>query len=153
MKPQHLAITFFAITAFAVGCKPSAEQDRLTTGEQLEKVKQETKEAAQDMKDYTFAQKTEFCEKMRGQMATINRDLDQLMARVEKSTDAAKAEAQPKLKKLREQAAKLNQQLEQTQNATESTGGDAKATFKKGYSDLKDGFQEARQWLSDKLAP
>jgi hypothetical protein len=58
---KHLAITVLAITAFAVGCKPSAEQ---TTAEQFDKVKKETKEAAQDMKDYTYAQRSEFVAKM-----------------------------------------------------------------------------------------
>ena len=152
-RMKYLALTFFAITAFAVGCKPSAEQDRKATAEQFDKVKQETKEAAQDMKDYTFAQKDAFVVKMQGQMAAINRDLDQLMARVEKSSDAAKAEAKPKLQALRDQAAKLNQQLDEAKNATESTWGDVKAGFKKGYNELSDGFQAARQWVSDKIAP
>lgn len=150
---KHLAITFLAIAAFAVGCKPAAEPDRKTTAEQIEKVKQETKEAAQDMKDYTFAQKAVFVEKMQNQMAEINRDLDQLMARVEKCSDAAKAEAKPKLQAVRDQAAKLNQQLDAAKNATESTWDDVKAGFKKGYNDLKDGFQNTRQWVSDKIAP
>ncbi len=64
MKHKTLAITFLAITAFAVGCKPSAEQSatetREATAQQFEKVKTETKEATQDMKDYTLAQKAEF---------------------------------------------------------------------------------------------
>jgi chromosome segregation ATPase len=150
---KHLAITFLAITAFAVGCKPSAEQERKTTEEQLDKVTQKTKEAAQDMKDYTFAQKDAFIAKMQSQMTEINKDLDQLMARVEKSSDAAKAEAKPKLQALRDQAAKLNQQLDEAKNATESTWDSVKTGFKKGYGELKDGFQNARQWVSDKIAP
>ena len=63
------------------------------------------------MKDYTFAQKAEFTEKMQGQLAEINKDLDQLAAKIEKSSDAVKAEAKPKLQALRDQAAKLNKQL------------------------------------------
>jgi adenine-specific DNA methylase len=153
MKHRQLAITCLAVTAFVMGCKPSAEQDRKATAEQFDKVKQETKAAAQDMKDYTFAQKDAFVAKMQGQMAEINRDLDQLMARVEKSTDAAKAEAKPKLQALRDKAAKLNQQLDQARNATEPTWDAVKAGFQKGYGELKDGFQAARQWVSDKIAP
>jgi hypothetical protein len=44
-------------------------------------------------------------------------------------------------------------QLDEARNATESTWGDVKAGFRKGYSELKDGFQNARQWVSDKIAP
>ena len=51
MKNKTLVITFLSIAAFAVGC--NKEQ---TTTQQIENVKTETKQAAQDMKDYTFAQ-------------------------------------------------------------------------------------------------
>jgi hypothetical protein len=30
---------------------------------------------------------------------------------------------------------------------------DVKVGFGKGYRELKDGFQQARQWVSDKIAP
>jgi hypothetical protein len=153
MRHRQLAVTCLAITGFAMGCKPSAEQDRKATAEQFDKVKQETKEAAQEMKDYAYAQKAEFVEKMQGQLDAINKDLDQLAARIEKSSDAAKAEAKPKLQGLRDQAARLTKQLDEAKNATESTWDDVKAGFKKGYAELKDGFQAARQWVSDKIAP
>ena len=48
---------------------------------------------------------------MKVQLAEINKDLDELSAKIEKSSDAVKAEATPKLNALREQAAKLNGQL------------------------------------------
>jgi len=90
---------------------------------------------------------------MQAQMAEIDRDLEQLSAKIEKSSDAAKAEAQPKLQALRNQAAKLNKQVDEAKIATESTWNDVKAGFKKGYGDFKEGFQQARQWVSDKIAP
>jgi hypothetical protein len=43
--------------------------------------------------------------------------------------------------------------LDKAKNATESTWDDVKAGFKKAYSELKDGFNQARQWVSDKIAP
>ena len=157
MKYNKLFIASFAVVAFAVGCKPSEEkvaaQNREATAQQIDKVATETKEAAQDMKDYAYAEKTEFVAKMQTQLAGINKDLDQLSARIEKSSDAAKAEAKPKLQALREQTARLNEQLDKAKDATESTWNDVKAGFKKGYGELKDGFQQARQWVSDKIAP
>ncbi len=153
MQHGPLAIACLAVTAFVMGCKPSPEQERKDTAEQLDKIKRETQQAAQDMKDYTFAQKDAFVAKMKDQMAAISRDLDQLAARVEKSSDAAKTEAKPKLQALRDQAAKLNRQLDEAKNATEPTWEAVKAGFKKGYGELKDGLQTARQWLSDKIAP
>jgi len=61
--------------------------------------------------------------------------------------------SKPKLQALRDQVAKLNQQLDAAKNATESAWGDVKASFQKGYGELKDGFNQARQWVSDKIAP
>ena len=148
MKQTTLFLTFLSIAIFAAGC--GKEQ---TTSQQIEKIKTESKEAAQNMKDYTFAQKAEFTEMMQSQLAAINQDLDQLAAKIEKSSDAAKAEAKPKLQALRDETAQLNKQLDDIKNATESTWDNVKAGFKKGFSDLKEGFQNARQWVSDKIAP
>jgi len=148
MKHKHLLITLLAVSAFAVGC-----DKQQTTSQQLDQVQAETKQAAQDMKDYTYAQKAEFVEKMQGQLAELNRDLDQLAARIDKSSDAIKAEAQPKLQVLRDQMAQLNKQLDEAKNATESTWDSVKGGFKKGYEASKEGFQQARQWVSDKIAP
>ena len=148
MKPKTLLATFLSVAAFTVGCdKPE------TANQQLDKVQEKTAEAAQDMKDYTFAQKAEFTAKMQSQLTEINKDLDQLAARIEKSSDGVKAEAKPKLQALRDQMVQLNKQLDAARNATESTWDGVKATSKKAFNDLKDGFQKARQWVSDKLAP
>ena len=148
MKNKTLVIAFLSIAAFAVGC--NKEQ---TTSQQLENVKSETKEAAQDMKDYTFAQKAEFVKQMQGQLDALNKDLDQLAAKIDSSSDAVKAEAKPKLQALRDQAAQLNKQLDEARNATESTWDSVKNGFQKAYETTKDGFNQARQWVSDKIAP
>jgi cytochrome c556 len=157
MKSNALLLALLSAATLAVGCKPAAEtstiENRDATAAQLDKVKKETKEAAQDMKDYAYTQKSEFVDKMQSQLAEINRDLEQLSAKIEKSSDAAKAEAKPKVQALRDQAAKLNKQLDRARSATESTWDDVKTGFKKGYSEFKEGFQQARQWVSDKIAP
>jgi len=147
-KNKTLLVTFLSAAALVVGCdKPS------TTAQQVDKVQAETKQAAQDMKDYTFAQKAEFVKAMQAQLIVLDQDLDKLSAKIESSSDAVKAEAKPKLQALRDQAAKLNQQLADASNATESTWDDVKAGSKKAYDALASSFAEARQWVSDKIAP
>ena len=148
MRNKTLAITFLSATAFAVGCNKEG-----TTSQQLDKVQTESQQAAQDMKDYSYAQKAQFVEKMQGQLAELNRDLDQLAAKIEKSSDAVKAEAKPKLQALRDQTARLSKQLDEVKSATESTWDSVKNGFKTAYESSKDGFQQARQWVSDKVAP
>jgi hypothetical protein len=43
--------------------------------------------------------------------------------------------------------------LQNVRNATESTWDSVKATSKKAFDSLKAGFQQSRQWVSDKIAP
>ena len=148
MKNEILLITCLSTAVLAVGC----DKDK-TTAQQMETVKTETKQVAQDMKDYTFAQKDEFVKSMQVQLTALNQDLDKLSAKIESSSDAVKAEAKPKLQALRDQTAKLNQQLVDVQNATESTWDGIKADSKKAYASLTNGVTEARKWVSDKIAP
>jgi chromosome segregation ATPase len=148
MNKNTAVIAFLCIAAFAAGCdKPK------TTSQQMETVKAETKQAAQDMKDYTFAQKAEFVAAMQVQLDALNKDLDALSAKIDSSSDAVKAEAKPKLQALRDQAAQLNKQLDEARNATESTWDSVKSGCSKGYQSTKDGFNSARQWVSEKIAP
>ena len=148
MKSKTLGITFLSVVAFAVGCN----QDP-TTSQQIDKAKTETAAATQDMKGYAFAQKTEFVTKMQGQLDALNKDLDQLSARIQSSSDAIKTEAQPKLQALRDQSAELTKRLDTVRSATESTWESVKATSQTAFDSAKDGFQQARQWLSDKVQP
>src|SRR5271154_5191964 len=150
MNNKVLIVTFISVAAFAVGCKPSDEK---SAAQQMDKVQTETKQAAQDMKDYTFAQKAEFVAAMQVQLAALNQDLDKLSAKIDSSSDAIKAEAKPKLQALRDQAAQLNQQLADASNATESTWDSVKAGSQKAYDALAKDFADAHQWVSDKIAP
>jgi hypothetical protein len=148
MKNKTLFITLLFAAVIVAGC--DKEQ---TTSQQIDKVQTETKQAAEDMKDYTFAQKAEFVKAMQDQLTALDQDLDKLSAKIDSSSDAIKAEAKPKLQALRDQSAQLHQQLADAQNATESTWDGVKAGSKKAYDSLAKSFTEARQWLSDKIAP
>ena len=150
VKHKPILLSLLAITTLVVGCDKSK-----TTSQQIEEIKTETKAAVQDLKekDYTFAQKDEFTETMKRQLAAINQDLDALEAKIKNSSGAAKAEAEPKLQALREKAAQLGRQIDGAKDATESTWDSVKASSKKAYGDLKDGFNQSRQWVSDKIAP
>jgi hypothetical protein len=148
MKHGTLLLTLLPLAAFAVGCGKTE-----TTSQKLDNVQVQTKETAQAMKDYTFAQKAEFTDTMQSQLAEINKDLDQLSAKIDLSTDAAQAEAKPKLQMLRDQSDKLKQQLDLAKDATESTWESVKSATSKAYDSLKAGFQQSRQWVSDKIAP
>ena len=148
MKHIAILITVLSAAAFASGC-----HQEQTTSQQLEKAKTEAKEAAQDMKDYTYAQKAEFAQQMQSRLAALNQDLDKLSARIDSASDAVKAEAKPKLEALREQAAQLGQQLDNIKNVNQSAWDSVKSGADKAYDALTNGVYQARQWLSARLAP
>ena len=159
---KTLVITLFSAAAFVVGCKPSATDSTSanTVHAAADKVEdkakdasQATKELAQAKKEYAYAQKTEYVAEKQTELAAINRELDALSAKIELSSDATKADAKPKLQALRDQSAKLGKQLDDAKSASESTWESVKSGSSKAYDDLKEAFQHARQWTSDKIAP
>ena len=150
MKQLRPALALLSLTIVIAGCNKTADQP---ADSQMDKVTRETKTAARDIKDYTYAEKAEFIAKMRSESVAVHADLDKLSAKVEKATDQAKADARPKLQALRDRLAKLDQQIAAANDATESTWNEVKTGFKKGYGDLQEEFRQARQWVSDKIAP
>jgi chromosome segregation ATPase len=159
MRHTILVISFLLVAACAVGCKSTDGKSAAEAkhhedaAAQLDKAKTETKEAAQAVQDYAYAQKAEFVEKMKKELADIQEELDRLSAKVERSNGAAKADAEAKLEVVREKWAQAKKQLDQTESATESTWNDVESAFKKLYGELKDSFEKTRQWLSDTIKP
>ena len=144
------------VAAFAVGYTSLSE-------EKADKMKKETKEASesakdskdalQDAKDYAFEQKAEFVAKMKSELVDVNKEIDKLLEKVEKSTGEVKTEAKAKLQALRDQATKLNKQLDEANNTAVTNWDDFKSGFRKSYADMKNSFKQSRQWMSEKIAP
>lgn len=148
MKQNSLFFLFVATLIFVLGCNNDENASK-----QLAKAQAEAKQAADDMKDYTYAQKDAFVKKMQTQLDVLKKDIDELSAKIDASSDKVKAEAKPKLDSLRAQQGQLNTQLDKVKAASESTWESVKAGFKSAYDSSKDGFNKARQWVSDKVAP
>ncbi len=85
MKHQYLLLSILAASALAVGCQQQppdvTTEPREAAAKQLDKIKADTAQAAQDMKDYAYAQKAQFVAEMQPRLAEINQDLDQLSAK------------------------------------------------------------------------
>jgi hypothetical protein len=148
-----LLITTCLAAALATGCKPAEKESTVetTVTKQMDKAQAATKEATEQIKDYTFAQKSEFVAQMKVQIAELNKSLDELSTKIAGSTDAVKAEAEPKVKALREQSTKLTKQLASVTTATPSTWDGIKADSEKAYGSLKDGFSQASDWVAEKI--
>jgi hypothetical protein len=148
-----LLITTCLAAALATGCKPAEKESTVetTAAKQMDEAQAATTRAADQIKDYTFAQKSEFVAQMKVQIAELNKSLDELSMTIAGSTDAVKAEAEPKVAALREQATQLNKQLASLTSATPSTWDGIKADSEKAYDSLKDGFSQASDWVAEKI--
>jgi cell division protein FtsX len=159
MRHTILVTTFFISGVCLVSCtskdakSAAAPKPQGSAAVQLEKAKAETKEAAQAMRDYAYAEKTEFVDRMGKELVSIQEELDRLGTKVDKANGAAKADAKVKLQAARDKWAQAKKQLDQAETATESSWDDVKAGFKQSYAELQDSFAKTRQWLSDKIAP
>ena len=158
MKRSRLAISLFSVAIFTVplGCKEQTKEPAVGDNRppvELDQVKKETREAVDAAKDYTYAQKAEYTAKIRAEIADLNKELDQLSTKIETTTEPARAEAKAKLQDVRDKVSRLSASLDGVQSATESTWDEVKAGVRKGYEEVKISFKQARQWLSEKIAP
>lgn len=155
-KHTLLIASILAVVLLA-GCKPNSQnassESSGTAAKQLDKAKAAGNDAADRMQDYTFDQKTRFVSDMKTELAALNENITEISAKIEKSSAAVQADAKPKLAALREQAAQLNQQLQAVVDSTPSTWSGIKADYEKAYASLKNGVNQSRQWVSDKIAP
>lgn len=159
MKDTVLVSIFLVIALFAMGCTPkdvnaaAAPEQAGPAQVHLDKATAETKQAAQAIRDYAYAEKTEFVDGMMKFLVSTQEEMDRLSARVERAGGAVKTEAKAKLDSLRVKWTAANKQLDRAKTATASDWEDVKNGFKQSYADLKDSFDGTRQWLSDKIAP
>ena len=159
MRHTILVTAFLTAATLAMGCTSKevkaavAPKPADPAAVHLDKAKAETKQAAQAMRDYAYAEKTEFVDKMKKELVSTQEELDWLSAKVESAGGAVKTDAKARLDAVREKWAQAKKQLDRAETATASDWDDVKSGFKQSYADLQDSSAQTRQWLSDKIAP
>ncbi len=158
MKSTIIGMVFLLVGGVGMVCTAAEEKSATepkhlgTVAVKREKLKTETKEAGRAMQDYAYAEKTRFVNEMKRELGNIQKELDRLSAKVERSSGAVKVDAKAKLKVVQDQSFQAKRQLEQSENATESSWDDMKSGFYKSYGMLKNSLNQTRQWLSKKIA-
>jgi hypothetical protein len=158
-RPTQFGIAILFVASVLFGCTPRKEraesepESGLATEVQKDKAKTETKEAAQAIRDYSYAEKAEFVDKMKKELGEVEREMDRLSAKVDSSGSAAKTDAKQKLEAVRAQWTKAKEQLAQAESATQASWSDVRDAFKESYGTMHDSFDKTRQWLSDKIEP
>ncbi len=120
---------------------------------QLERAKQETREAVDAARDYAFAQREEFATRIRAEVATLREELHQLSGRADQASATVKAESAPRVEAIQNKVAQLSDRLEQLKQTSEPKWEEFKTEIKAAYTDAKESVRQAREWLSEKIAP
>ena len=155
MTAKLIATAGLAVAALA-GCAPDVDKPTPKAGEVAVKVQQarrETSEATRAAANYSYAQKSEMVQDMKGEIAEINKEAERLAGRMGEASDAARVEAKAKLQDLHKKTVDLNTKLDRAKDSSESRWEDVKAGVKKSYDELNESFKQARQWLSEQIAP
>lgn len=126
-------------------------QDKLIA--KLDQNKKDNDEAIKESIDYTYRQRAKFINEMKKELSDIQKDMDELSIKAEKTQDKAKTDAKIKLDALREEMELTKKHIEESEKADETTWEDVKKGFRKANADLKKSFENTRQWLSDKIEP
>lgn len=152
MKHIYIIIALLA-ALISIGCSASADKSNSKAIEkQMSNAQETAKKATSDLMSYSYEKKAEFVNAMENQWDDLETHIEELSAKVEKSSDKVKAEAKPKLAALREQSTKLKKQITEVAEATPSTWDGIKADSSKAYAALKDSLAQSRQWLANLIS-
>ena len=90
---------------------------------------------------------------MKSKLDMVNSDIDALSAKIDLANDTFKSDAKVKLRELKDRAGKLRDMIGAAEDNTAETWDKFKGDVNAGYTEIQKGIIDARQWLSDKIAP
>jgi len=160
MKHTIRMIGFLVVGILATSCHTPADEGAKaqsdkpgTAATQREKAMTATKEAALSVQDYTYAQKGEFIDTAKQELADIRAEIERLRAVIGRSSGAARADAEAKLEVVSDKWDAAKAQLDSAEAATEASWEDVQNHYRTARSNLKSSFDDAREWLSERIEP
>jgi hypothetical protein len=131
MNSPIRTVFFLVIGTLAADCSKSSDKgsDALpeqteTTAEKRETALTATKEAAQSIQNYAYAQKDEFAVAAKRQLSEMEASMDRLGTKIDRSTGAARADAKAKLAVVSDKWAATKVHLDEAEAATEGAWQD-----------------------------
>jgi hypothetical protein len=160
MKHAARIMLFLVVGVVATGCNKPTDKDSEAYSDdpgnataQREKAMTATKEAAQSVQDYAYAQKGEFINAANRELSEFRAEMERLRAVADHSTGEARADAEAKLEVVGDKWAAAKAQLDRAEAATEASWEDVQIRYRTSRSDLKSSLDDARQWLSEQIEP
>lgn len=151
-------ISTLLLAALFAGCDFGKKEDPVVlaadkTSQELVAATTAAQDVAEEMRAFAFDQRAVFTAKMTAKVEALRENVSTLSAKIDGSTAEVKSAAAPKLKALRDQMKVLEKQLVALEGATPSTWDGIKADSLKAYVAVDDGFDDARRWVSEQIAP
>lgn len=110
-------------------------------------------DAAEELRAFNYEARTRFSEEMKTKVASLRESLDALGAGLESASATVRAEAVARQAALRVQVEALEARIAALDAATPTTWETIKADAVDAYVAVGDGFDDARRWLSNAIAP
>lgn len=101
--------------------------------------------------EYDYSKKADYITQMNTELAKNREELERLTEKVANATGEAKVDAAAKLAAVRTKLTLTKTKLEQAEQSTEEQWVEMKKSFRASYEDMTKSFDEARQWIRDKL--
>ena len=79
--------------------------------------------------------------------------MERLRRVIDRSSGATRADAEARLEVVSDGWAAAKAQLDSAETATEASWEDVQSRYRAARSDLKRSFDDARQWLSERIEP
>jgi len=146
MRKKTLIITMIAVLMlfFIPTSQTKAGNDTVTSRD----VKAETKEMINTLQQYTIDQRDQAMKEAKQAMDNIDARIDELESRVDnnwdKMTQAAREEARANLKALRQQRNELSEWYGSFKNSSEDAWEQMKNGFSDAYQALSDSWEKAK---------
>jgi hypothetical protein len=160
MKHRVRIIGLLVFGVLATSCnKPKDEDSKAqsdqpgTAATQREKAITATKEAAQSVRVYAYAERDEFIDAANRELSDIQAEMERLRRVIDRSSGATRADAEARLKVVSDRWAAAKAQLDSAEAATEASWEDVQSRYRAARGDLKRSFDDARQWLSERIEP
>jgi predicted RNase H-like nuclease (RuvC/YqgF family) len=137
----------FGFTSASIAEQKSAtkETDKTTT----QKIKEESVEVSQKIKNYTIKQRDEAVKAAKAGLADLDARIDRMERRLEKNwnkmDEAARAKARTTMASLRKQRNEAAEWYGSMKHSSAAAWNDVKKGFAKSYDDLKASFKKAER--------
>ena len=133
-------VSIFSITAL---CLSETTKDKTTA----KGVKQEVKDAAKSIKDYSADQRDEAVKKVKTELDDLDEKIDSLEKKIDEKWDemdkAARKKARKTLKELREKREKVAEWFGGLKHGSKEAWEETKKGFAKSYKKLQDSWKKA----------